>query len=93
MMICTPNQSTRGNDCPTDPHFTIKSVSLVRNQQEIRLSHPRTTIGSRLPVVDIGMDRPKTEIKGGPVPTEILIGSKTIDIDLMQKTYTMAAPE
>ena len=93
MMICTPDQSARGNDCPTDPHFTIKSVSLVRNPQEIRPLHPGTTIGSRPPVVDIGMDRPKTEIKGGPVPTEILIGSKTIDIDLMQKTYTMAAPE
>jgi outer membrane protein OmpA-like peptidoglycan-associated protein len=93
MMICAPNQSTRGDNCPTDPHFIIKSVSLVRKPQEIRLSRTGTTTASHLPVVDVGMDHAKTEIKGGPVPTEILIGSKTIDIDLVQKTYTMAAPE
>jgi outer membrane protein OmpA-like peptidoglycan-associated protein len=92
MMTCGPDQSTRGNDCP-DPHFIIKSVSLMQNPQNMRIAHKGTTIVSHLPAVNVDVDHPKTEIKGAPVPTEILIGSKTIDIDLMQKTYTMAAPE
>lgn len=83
-MICTTNESKRGDNCPVNLSFKAVSVSLVATPAKIDLSRNPTGI-------DTG--RNPTEIRPGPQSKTIVIGSKTVDIDLRQKIFDMRAPE
>ncbi|MBV9569927.1 MAG: OmpA family protein [Alphaproteobacteria bacterium] len=92
---CTPDQSARGNNCPVQRPFIAQSVSLAPKVPGETMHPDFPHKGITLP----GANKPVpagariVKIQSGAQTKQILIGSKTIEIDLTQKTFTMPPPE
>lgn len=81
-MTCTTNDSTRGDDCPQDFHFT--AISVIQTP---------VVIDPKKDPVQIAPGYSPKNIDPTHPPQNIVLGSRVIDIDLSHKVYNIRAPE
>lgn len=93
-ITCAPAQNAKGNDCPTDMqlHFVAKSVTLTDQTADLALTNSQVTIVPAAPPKEISLTPHDPEFTPKATVKEVVIGAKTIDIDLKPKVVTLAPP-
>lgn len=89
---CSSDRSGEGSsDCPG--HFIAKSVSVGSLARTIDARTMAKSVSPNTAPHDSSAYTPKADVTLASRAKEVVIGTKTIDIDLRQKVFTMPAPE
>jgi outer membrane protein OmpA-like peptidoglycan-associated protein len=83
-ITCAPNQTRKGDDCPVDLTFHVVSVDMGARRAAMDTRQATSPQEISAPAKSVAMANPQVSIS---------FGSKSVDIDMRQKIFTVRAPE